>query len=284
MIAVKFTPADYPATLKGTRFYIWDQQTMYPFKLHVWDDNGSAGAPGDELLIPPRTVKPVVPTSGDVEWFDIDLSDEDIVIESGSFYIGWNQVDNVQVNQVGFDMDGIEYKRTWWGLLGFWFNLDESCQLGDDEACGNIMIRALFGDEQYYSDTLPATPGEEGFYTTDEKIKNCGDLDPGQDCEQTFRIHATGAVGQSANVHAVFSGGYSFSDTGSVGITILPPASDCYAANLDAVGLVDHGDFAVLASQWASGEPPLYADVNGDGAIGLEDLSMLAEYWLSNCQ
>jgi len=282
-LAVEFTPQDYPAILKGARFYIWDQQTMYPFELHVWNDNGSAGAPGTDM-IPPRTVKPVVPTSGDVQWFDIDLSDEDIVIESGRFYIGWKQLNDEQDNQVGFDMDGTEYQRTWGSLGGTWFNLDLYCQYGFDGFCGNIMIRALFGDEQYYSDTLPASPGEEGFYTTDEKIRNCGDLSPGQDCERTFRIHATGAVGQSTNVHAVFSGGYSFSDTGSVGITILPPASDCRAANLDAIGFVDHGDFAVLASQWLRDEPPLYADVNGDGAIGLEDLSMLAEYWLGNCQ
>ena len=284
-LAVEFTPEDYPAMLKGTRFYIWDQQTMYPFELHVWDDNGSAGAPGTDM-IPPRMVKPVVPTSGDVQWFDIDLSDEDIVIESGSFYIGWKQLDDERINQVGFDMGGTEYKRTWgWmSLMGGWFNLDSICQMGLDGFCGNIMIRALLGDEQYYRDTLPAAPGEEGFYTTDEKLKNCGDLGAGQDCEQTFRIHAVGAVGQSTNVHAVFTGRYSFSDTGHVRITILQPASECHAANLDAVGLVDYGDFAVLASQWLWGEPPLYADVNGDGAIGLEDLSMLAEYWLGNCQ
>ena len=282
-LAVEFTPDDYPATLKGTRFYIWDQQTMYPFELHVWNDNGPDGAPGTDM-IPPRMVKPVVPTSGDVEWFDIDLSDEDIVIDSGSFYIGWTQWDIERINQVGFDMDGTEYKRTWGSSMFGWLTLDFYCQFGFDDYCGNLMIRALLGDEQYYSDTLPAAPGEEGFYTTDEKIKNCGDLGAGQDCEQTFRIHAVGAVGQSTNVHAVFSGGYSFSDTGSVGITILQPASDCHAANLDAVGLVGHGDFAVFASQWPSGEPPLYADVNGDGAIGLEDVSMLAEHWLGNCQ
>jgi len=91
-LAVRITPTpeSYPAHLRTARFYIWDT-TTYPFELRVWDDSGAGGSPG-AMLIAPFEVDPVAPSTPvptpDVAWFDIDLTDRNIVIESGHFYIG----------------------------------------------------------------------------------------------------------------------------------------------------------------------------------------------------
>ncbi|MHC4336192.1 MAG: hypothetical protein ACYSUV_20955, partial [Planctomycetota bacterium] len=95
-LAVRITPATYPAQLIIARFYIWDE-TAYPFELNVWDDNGydwmsSGGAPGTQLMTP-MSVDPVVASSADanmdpnIAWFDVDLSERRRA-ESGRFRHG----------------------------------------------------------------------------------------------------------------------------------------------------------------------------------------------------
>ncbi|GAI76385.1 unnamed protein product, partial [marine sediment metagenome] len=98
----------------SARFYVWDE-TTYPFELNVWDDNGKDmfgiedGSPGD-MLITPMIVDPVVASSADpnmdpnVAWFDVDLPEHNITINSGDFYIGVRQIEEGKLNQIGFDM------------------------------------------------------------------------------------------------------------------------------------------------------------------------------------
>ncbi|MHC4498282.1 MAG: S8 family serine peptidase, partial [Planctomycetota bacterium] len=141
-LAVRLTPTRYPAQLKTARFYIWDE-TAYPFELHVWDDDGydwlgSPGAPGTPLMSPIE-VDPVVPSVNEVAWFDIDLSEKNIVINTSDFYIGFRHITEGVLNQVGFDMEGtpyVPYARSWGYLDGIgWFNLDYWCGLLP-EYCG----------------------------------------------------------------------------------------------------------------------------------------------------
>ena len=132
--------------------------------------DGQPGAPGSELITP-RVVDPVVPSVLDVAWFDIDLTEDDIVIESGSFYIGWRQLTGVNNNQVGFDTNGTRYHRTWGNLLDMWFNLED--MLID----GNIMIRALVSEPGQFGGLLPDAAGAAPFYTSDENPASCATMD-----------------------------------------------------------------------------------------------------------
>lgn len=282
-IAVRITPTEYPAVLKTARFYIWDQ-TTYPFELHVWDDNGSGGSPGTELMTP-RVVDPVAPSAGKVvSWFDVDLSDRNIVIPSGNFYIGWRQLEDTRNNQMGFDTNGTEFQRTWAYLdfLGGWFNLDDYC-FYDPQFCGNIMIRAILGSEGYFSGTLPATTMLAPFYAPIGHPAPCGDLGDGQTCTTNIPLLAVGQVGDKAKLMVRASNSHTLAETASVAATITAAGDPCRAANLDAVGRVNFEDFAILAHQWLATEKPLFADLNNDQVVNLADLLYLSNNWLSSC-
>jgi hypothetical protein len=108
-------------------------------------------------------------------------------------------------------------------------------------------------------------------------------MDPGQNCQVALTVHAVGAPGQSAKFHAVSANNYRLDSAGPVKVTITDPLTPCAAANLDAIGLIDFDDFAVLADQWLAAAPPLSADIHIDGAINAKDLARLADYWLASC-
>lgn len=283
-LAVRITPTEYPAALKIARFYIWDQ-TTYPFELHVWDDNGPGGSPGVELMTP-RVVDPVAPSAGQfVSWFDVDLSDRNIVIPSGDLFIGWRQLEDTRNNQVGFDTNGPEFSRTWayLELLGGWFNLDEYCSYGFDEFCGNIMIRAILGSEGYFSGTLPATTMLAPFYAPAGHPAPCGDLADGQTCTMTIPLLAVGQVGDKTKLMVRAANAHSLAETASVTATVAAAANLCKAANLDAVWPVNLEDFAILAHQWLATQKPLFADLNNDKVVNLADLLYLSNNWLATC-
>ena len=289
-LALRFTPTSYPAQLKTARFYVWDE-TTYPFELHLWDDDGIGGVPNSNLVTP-FVVDPVVSSAhGEVAWFDVDLSEHNIIINSGDFYIGWQQLVGTKNNQVGFDTNGTLYTRTWAYLpsLG-WFNLDEYCQwcwLSPEfcEYCGNIMIRAIMAEPGTYSGQLPKSIGPAVLYTTDDHPKPCpnSDMDPGQSCQVTLTVHAVGPVGEATKFHAVSANNYSADSAGPIKVTITEPLTSCDAANLDAVYPVDSRDLAVLASQWLQTAPPLFADIDNDQSVNLRDLAFIASFWLQAC-
>jgi len=291
-LAVRLTPTSYPAQLKTARFYIWDQ-TTYPFELHVWDDDGYDSAPNTNLVTP-FVVDPVVSSApGEVAWFDVDLSKQNIVINSGDFYIGWRQLQGTKNNQVGFDTNGFLHARSWGylPLLG-WFNLDDYCQWCDPvwfpefcEYCGNLMIRAIMSEPGIYSGELPITVGPTVLYTTDDYPKPCPnpDMDPGQSCQVTLTVHAVGPVGQYTKFQAVSSNNYSTDYDGPIKVTITAPLTPCDAANLNAVYPVDFLDLAVIADQWLQTAQPLCADVDNDQSVNMRDLALIASYWLQTC-
>jgi len=56
------------------------------------------------------------------------------------------------------------------------------------------------------------------------------------------------------------------------------------AANIDNdSGHVDLGDFALICYDWLQNGPNLPGDVNGDETVDMNDLSILAYYWLGTC-
>ncbi len=56
---------------------------------------------------------------------------------------------------------------------------------------------------------------------------------------------------------------------------------DC--PDLDALDIVAFGDMAVLASNWSTEGRALEGDFNLDGRVDLEDIRIMAEYWLASC-
>ncbi|HLB75207.1 MAG TPA: hypothetical protein VJJ98_14395, partial [Sedimentisphaerales bacterium] len=251
-----------------------------------------AGAPGTPLMTP-IIVDPVAPSvlapNPEVAWFDISLSDKNIVINNGSFYIGCRQIEVGKLNQIGFDMSGDSYQpyaRSWGMLPGWgWLNLDDMCSFSP-EFCGNLMIRAMMLEAGVYSGELPTTVGSAAFYTTDEYPKPCpnSDLDPGQACQVTVAVHAVGQPGDHTQFQAVAANSYALDTSGSLKVTIGEALSLCDAANVNAVYPVDYRDFAVLANQWRQTPDVLIADIDGDGNIDFKDVAQLADYWLNTCQ
>ncbi|MHC4214163.1 MAG: hypothetical protein ACYSWP_12400 [Planctomycetota bacterium] len=229
-----------------------------------------------------------------VAWFDVDLSEHNIIINSGSFYIGWRHLEVTQKNQVGFDMEGnpyVPHTRSWGYTPGSgWFNLDNYCQLCYllpiyCEFCGNLMIRAEIGEPQIYSGQLPDTIGPAILYSGDDNPKPCpdSDLEADEYCQVTLPVYAVGPVGEYTKFHAVSSNNYSMDSSGPIKVTITAPISPCDAANLDGILPIDGGDLDVLASQWLQNPELLIADLNGDLSINFEDFALLAMYWLEGC-
>jgi subtilisin family serine protease len=293
-LAVKFQPAAYPAQLKTARFYVWDE-TAYPFEIRVWDDNTPLGKPGTDLIAP-FIVDPVVSSAAqEVAWFDIDLSDHNIIINEGQFYIGYRQLEGTKNNQVGFDMPDDPnklYGRSWGYLpaLG-WFNLHGYCLLCDPnlpffcDYCGNLMVRAITSEPQTYSGELPETIGPAILYTLDDNPSPCpnSDLDPGETCEAAFKVYAVGPTGDYARLHIRSANNYSAHTSNPIAAVITQPQTPCDAANLDAIYPVGPADLAVLAQQWLQTAPPLIADINADRSVNFKDLARLALYWLQTC-
>jgi rhodanese-related sulfurtransferase len=56
---------------------------------------------------------------------------------------------------------------------------------------------------------------------------------------------------------------------------------DC--PNLDGLNPVGVQDFSIFADAWLRTEPDLAADLNRDGIVDINDLTILAVYWLSDC-
>ena len=95
-LCVKFTPGSYPVDLYRASFYCVGSSNGVGF-VNVWDDDGDNGMPGTMLVenIP-------VQFAGGV-WTPVALSNEDILITEGSFYVGWMETDATP--PIGVDSD-----------------------------------------------------------------------------------------------------------------------------------------------------------------------------------
>jgi hypothetical protein len=83
--ALRFTPAGYPAHVLGGSVNIFDGSypegdVLTPFQMAVYDATGANGYPGEELGV-------VDVTPDDFGWVNFDLSELDITIENGDFYL-----------------------------------------------------------------------------------------------------------------------------------------------------------------------------------------------------
>ncbi len=141
---MKFTPFGYPADLYRTSIYTVGSTNGVGL-INVWDDDGENGLPGTILL---ESI--AITLEGDT-WKYFSLSDFDITITEGSFYIGVMETD--QTPNFGVDIPNpstfsyVSIDNTWYPFSDMFSNaaimiraeLDSMNALGiDDGITGNI--------------------------------------------------------------------------------------------------------------------------------------------------
>jgi hypothetical protein len=95
-LCVRFTPNNYPVDLYRASFYCVGTSSGVAF-VNVWDDDGDDGMPGTLL------VENLPTTFAGGYWTPVALSTYGVVIEEGSFYVGW--METPQTPPVGVDSD-----------------------------------------------------------------------------------------------------------------------------------------------------------------------------------
>jgi hypothetical protein len=75
-----------------------------------------------------------------------------------------------------------------------------------------------------------------------------------------------------------------YSEYGRPYLTIIYGDSGPMCPNLYGAGLVDFSDLVVLADEWEAAGPNVFADLNYDGLVNLNDLKMFCNYWLDDCE
>ena len=150
---MKFTPSGYPADLYRASFYT-SGATIGVGLVHVWDDDGENGSPGTILL----EAFPITFVGN--TWKYISLSDFNITINDGSFYVGIRETD--QTPPIGIDTDNPSINSiiniddgSGWEPLGNYFEgalmvraeLDSMNALGIDDGI-TVNIPESFGLKQ----------------------------------------------------------------------------------------------------------------------------------------
>lgn len=101
-LAVKVTPLNYPSELKRVKFYV---PTASPgiCAVRVWDDDGTDGLPGTEWTPPSGVIMQLAQG-----WNVKEMSNLNIYIDGGDFYVGWEETSNTP--PIGIDMSESDYR------------------------------------------------------------------------------------------------------------------------------------------------------------------------------
>jgi hypothetical protein len=136
VLAVRVTPDTYPCYPTHVRLFPYTKTTT---TVAVWDDDAN-GLPG--TLLGTVTARPRI--LGD--WYDVDISQLGLTIDSGSIYVGWIE-GAFFLN--GFDYDPPYYQRSWVSDGAEWNPLEYYGYLG------NFMIRLRYSEEPPFHIKLP---------------------------------------------------------------------------------------------------------------------------------
>jgi hypothetical protein len=123
----KFVPPHYPSKLNMIRFNINSFVAMPNVTIQVLDDDGTNGDPGTVVY---DTVQQIYAS----DWYDIDVSTENIIIADGAFYIG---LITDQASDPYFGMDTLfPSGRQTWEYTGSWAPYR-------DRETDDVLIRAV---------------------------------------------------------------------------------------------------------------------------------------------
>ncbi len=119
--ALRFTPPAYPCTLNAVKLGIstdWPDEAHQQFLVEVYDDDGTAGAPGT-LLYGPDTTGSIGNVIGGVaglaepQWAYVCINPP-LIITDGDFYVAKGQTTvNPECEGLDIDQDGGLYDRSW---------------------------------------------------------------------------------------------------------------------------------------------------------------------------
>jgi hypothetical protein len=128
-LAVKVTPDSYPSYPTHVRLFPYGSTDI---AVTIWgqDPNGDPGEMLGSVMVHP-------PATGD--WFDVDISQLGLVINSGSVFVGWVEGPGAYAN--GFDFDPPYYQRSWAFSGSQWYAIERFGYMG------NFMIRMRYTDQ-----------------------------------------------------------------------------------------------------------------------------------------
>ncbi len=141
-------------TLRGVEMYfapVIDDVSEKEFMLTIWDNNN--GIPGSIVYQQQATYTPVY-----LEFrnsFYSYLLDTILVLDTGKFYVGWEQLSNDMLN-IGFDRNDDMHKKIFYNVIGSW---NQSVQ----EGC--LMMRPMFGDTVTVTSVKAIASNAENIFT-----------------------------------------------------------------------------------------------------------------------
>jgi hypothetical protein len=142
-LAVVFTPTFYPAVLTKVRFFVSHAGTpVTKFRVRVYGGTVEDGPDGNDLLA--SEVTALAEASLGLEWVEVDLYDQNIILTSGDFCVAMEWLTPPGEDGQDAQFIGVDYsqpdRRSWWKTdsSSEWKRIEEVEQDVDRD----VMIRA----------------------------------------------------------------------------------------------------------------------------------------------
>lgn len=136
-LAIKYTPYEADSVIGAMICFVptVNNVTNTLFQLTIWDDNG--GIPG-AVLYQDNSFNLRQPRYGyGSNSFEMYLTDDTLKVPvSGTFYIGWRQIDAIRLG-VGLDRNTDNHQKTY-------YSIDNEATWSESEIPGSVMIRPIF--------------------------------------------------------------------------------------------------------------------------------------------
>ncbi|MFO8086340.1 MAG: T9SS type A sorting domain-containing protein [Bacteroidales bacterium] len=148
-LAYQFT-LNQPDTLRSVQMYfnrVKNNANIKPFTLTLWDDNN--GEPGS-IIYQQNNVIPKI--SDKINQYKTYVLDKPQLV-SGTFYIGWQQTTNDNLN-LGFDLNRKAEDHIFYNTFGTWNNTIYE---------GALMIRPILGNDNDAHVSIPKRKQENSF-------------------------------------------------------------------------------------------------------------------------
>ena len=138
-LAYKFT-LPVKDTLRALQMYfnpVVNNVSNKPFRIAVWNDNG--GLPGNIIFADSITYPEYEP--GYNSFHTYSLEDTLLVLNPGTFYVGWIQIGSEVLN-IGFDVNNNSQSKIYFNTTGSWNNSIYK---------GSLMMRPVFGKKDLFA-------------------------------------------------------------------------------------------------------------------------------------